>query len=262
MDYHANEPSPDPTGDVDFLWDFLRSLRKFVDGKDSKGFWKAWRGRFGADFAGLHQLLPDRMVILAGDPVFQLTPAQQRFFQDRATLEHPLLRHFLQSHDSEARRISDFISTSEWLETPLYQKVCRTGGSRHSMGAAIWLHAESGVGLSVDRDCSDFTETERRMLTLLAPHAARMALELLENAPEEEIHKALRSIGLSAREAEVARWMREGKTYREISAILNISDRTVQKHAEAVRSKLRVETRHAAARVLSQLAARPGPVRA
>jgi DNA-binding CsgD family transcriptional regulator len=52
---------------------------------------------------------------------------------------------------------------------------------------------------------------------------------------------------LSTRETEVLRWLSEGKTNKEIGAILNLSPRTVQKHLEHIYPKMGVETRTAAA---------------
>lgn len=53
--------------------------------------------------------------------------------------------------------------------------------------------------------------------------------------------------GLSARQQEVARWIREGKTNQQIAIIMGISPRTVQKHVEHIFQKLGVETRVAVA---------------
>jgi len=59
------------------------------------------------------------------------------------------------------------------------------------------------------------------------------------------------TLGLSAREAEVARWIAEGKTNLQIALILGISPRTVQKHIEHIFERLGVESRVAiAVRVL------------
>lgn len=52
--------------------------------------------------------------------------------------------------------------------------------------------------------------------------------------------------GLTRREGEVLTWVSRGKTNREISIILGISPRTVQKHLEHIFQKLGVETRTAA----------------
>jgi DNA-binding CsgD family transcriptional regulator len=52
---------------------------------------------------------------------------------------------------------------------------------------------------------------------------------------------------LTQREAEVLRWLSIGKTNRDISHILGVSARTIDKHIERIFSKLGVETRTAAA---------------
>ncbi|HKA50959.1 MAG TPA: helix-turn-helix transcriptional regulator, partial [Candidatus Dormibacteraeota bacterium] len=56
---------------------------------------------------------------------------------------------------------------------------------------------------------------------------------------------------LTRREAEVARLMAAGVTDRQIGERLGVSIRTVEKHAENVRSKLGVESRSAVAEALS-----------
>ncbi len=53
---------------------------------------------------------------------------------------------------------------------------------------------------------------------------------------------------LSQREYEVLQWVAEGKTNFEISILLNIALRTVEKHCENIYKKLGVENRIAAAR--------------
>jgi len=85
----------------------------------------------------------------------------------------------------------------------------------------------------------------------------RLSIRLIPDLPdnllvlEEESTKvdyaALQQLGLTAREAEVLHWVREGKTNKDIGMILRTSPRTVGKHLERVFSKLGVETRTAAA---------------
>ncbi len=59
----------------------------------------------------------------------------------------------------------------------------------------------------------------------------------------------VRHFGLSAREADVLLWLARGKPNKDISDILGISPRTVNKHLEQVFTKLGVENRAAAAAV-------------
>jgi DNA-binding CsgD family transcriptional regulator len=60
--------------------------------------------------------------------------------------------------------------------------------------------------------------------------------------------KALLTLGLTAREAEVLFWITEGKTNPEIAIILDASPGTVKKHAANLYAKLGVPTRTSAAR--------------
>ena len=85
----------------------------------------------------------------------------------------------------------------------------------------------------------------------------RLSIRLIPDSPddllvlEEENSKvdsaAGQQLDLTPCEAEVLHWVREGKTNKDIGAILRASPRTVGKHLERVFSKLGVETRTAAA---------------
>ena len=55
------------------------------------------------------------------------------------------------------------------------------------------------------------------------------------------------SFGLTLREAEVLVWIANGKSNRDIGAILKLSPRTINKHLERIHRKLGVENRTAAA---------------
>jgi DNA-binding CsgD family transcriptional regulator len=78
---------------------------------------------------------------------------------------------------------------------------------------------------------------------LLAPEIARAYHRA--QARSEPVMEADQR--LTAREREVLRWLREGKRNSEIGVILQLSERTVEKHVEHILAKLGVETRLAAA---------------
>lgn len=93
----------------------------------------------------------------------------------------------------------------------------------------------------------------------------RLAVRLVSDRPlflllldEQATHlqpQGLESLGLTRREAEVLAWVAEGKTAWEVSVILGLSARTVEKHLERIYAKLGVETRTAAAASALQWAA-------
>ena len=70
--------------------------------------------------------------------------------------------------------------------------------------------------------------------------------------PDQRSLKALASLKLTPREAEVLSWISEGKTNQEIGVIVGASTGTICKHVEHILSKLHVENRTTAAVVALQ----------
>lgn len=90
--------------------------------------------------------------------------------------------------------------------------------------------------------------SERLDVALLGCNGADEWLFRLSQTEEGEEERALSARhGLTPREAEVLLWISRGKPNREISEILGISPRTVNKHLEQVFEKMGVENRAAAA---------------
>jgi DNA-binding NarL/FixJ family response regulator len=84
--------------------------------------------------------------------------------------------------------------------------------------------------------------------TFMGHHASGERLFLISKASDGAVQRVLADRhGLTAREAEVLLWISRGKPNREISEILGISPRTVNKHLEQVFEKLGVENRASAA---------------
>ena len=122
------------------------------------------------------------------------------------------------------------------------------------------------------RSIEDSLAHSDRPVGTLAPFIAdapgrQLVIRPLVDAPEailllEErltaLDAALRTnLPLSKREREVLLWVSEGKTAREIAAILDVSPRTVHKHLENLYSKLGVANRVAAIREVYRLAEDP-----
>ncbi|WP_284735511.1 response regulator transcription factor [Dongia deserti] len=72
-------------------------------------------------------------------------------------------------------------------------------------------------------------------------------LRLSSNEKEEETSILRRQFSLTGREAEVLLWVARGKSNKDISNVLHISPRTVNKHLEQIFEKLGVENRASAA---------------
>lgn len=71
--------------------------------------------------------------------------------------------------------------------------------------------------------------------------------------PEKHVLRLRDQLQLTHREAEVLLWVSYGKASIDISDVLNISPRTVQKHLERIYEKLGVEMRSAAAAIATRL---------
>ena len=82
-------------------------------------------------------------------------------------------------------------------------------------------------------------------LTQSAPDEWLFRLSEIREGAEERLLAARH--GLTTREAEVLLWISRGKANREISEILGISPRTVNKHLEQVFEKMGIENRASAA---------------
>jgi DNA-binding response OmpR family regulator/DNA-binding CsgD family transcriptional regulator len=93
------------------------------------------------------------------------------------------------------------------------------------------------------------TSGERRLnLSYLGKIGPDKYLVRLSEADAPDDDQLLReSLNLTGREAEVLAWIARGKSSRNISEILGISTRTVDKHLEQIYSKLGVENRVSAA---------------
>lgn len=78
-------------------------------------------------------------------------------------------------------------------------------------------------------------------------------LRLAKEASKDAAALLRQHFALTSREAEVLLWVARGKSNKDISVVLNISPRTVNKHLEQVFQKLGVENRASAAAITIQL---------
>lgn len=108
------------------------------------------------------------------------------------------------------------------------------------------LARADGAGASVRVDRGG--EAGMLELVLIARYRRdEVLIRLNQLNPDADVRMLSASLGLTQREAEVLLWVSYGKSSGDISEVLQISPRTVQKHLEHVYEKLGVETRSAAA---------------
>lgn len=72
-------------------------------------------------------------------------------------------------------------------------------------------------------------------------------IQFRELDPQKDVLRLQHGLGITLREAEVLLWLSYGKSNSDISELLTISPRTVQKHLEHIYQKMGVETRSSAA---------------
>jgi DNA-binding CsgD family transcriptional regulator len=160
--------------------------------------------------------------------------AEDRTAFDRHFHEHPLVRFHAYQGGRVPQRISDSVPFEQFRRTALYNDYYRRIRIDHAIALPIYVRDGLLVSFVLNRTRRDFTDRERALLEVLRPHLAR-------------IYQRINSVGqLTAREAEVLRWVAAGKSDVQIGAILRISARTVQKHLQNVYEKFGVEGRTAA----------------
>ena len=104
-------------------------------------------------------------------------------------------------------------------------------------------HWQAVVSLASDRHC-ELSDRQQALIYLSSVLCQGRALELKRTM-------ALPRAELSPREKEVLTWIAHGKSSWDTSVILNVSERTVEKHLASARTKLHVSnTTHAVARAL------------
>ncbi len=160
---------------------------------------------------------------------------QDRAAFDRHFHEHPLVRYHAYQGGRSTQRICDSLPMEQFRRSALYNDYYRRIRIDHAMALPIYVRDGVLVSFVLNRTRRNFTDRERALLDVLRPHLAR-------------VYQRLNRLGgLTAREAEVLRWVAAGKSDAQIAAILRISARTVQKHLQHSYEKLGVESRTAAA---------------
>lgn len=180
--------------------------------------------------------------------------------------QNPVVNHLASECATAVVQPTDFVSQREFRHTDLYQLGMRPLGIEYQIAAGLAWPGHIG-GFAVNRpDGRNFTGREIELVRRLRPHVERAFNQALQIAdlhrkaagrpPPPELNPASFLLsGLTSREAEVLRWVAEGKRNGEIAMILGIASRTVHKHVEHLLMKLEVETRTAAAALVHGAAA-------
>jgi DNA-binding CsgD family transcriptional regulator len=202
-----------------------------------------------------------------------------RIFTDRDSLIANLIRPHISQALQNARKASGIQSQLQLLKSGLEAKalaliICDAEGRVQFITALArkylveYFGASHGLDSRLPQELLRWMRRQRAQLTgndvppvqlpLELMHgddwltvrlllSADASLLLLEEAASARSVTAPTGIPLSQRESEVLDWVAQGKTNRELAAILGISVPTAKKHLEHIFQKLGVETRTAAA---------------
>lgn len=177
----------------------------------------------------------------------------------RYALQNPIVAHYQQTRDGRAYRLSDFLTRDELHSLELYRYVYAPMGVEYQVAVALPSAPDITIGVALSRGDRDFTDRDRGVLDLARPHV----IQAWRNArigpargrlSAEAIRAHLCARGLSEREADVLQRFMAGASTAAVAAELQISTRTVHKHAERIHAKLGAGTRaEAIARAWTEL---------
>ena len=141
--------------------------------------------------------------------------------------------------------IADFYSARQWHSTGMYCDMLRPWGHEHELMLTLPASpsALSGPGRYVQLALCrgpgpDFSERDRAVLTLLAPHLDQAYLDT-----QRRRHPVPR---LTPRQKHLLRLVAAGHTNTQIARRLGISQATVRTHLENIYERLQVSSRTAA----------------
>jgi len=147
-----------------------------------------------------------------------------------------------------ARRISDVMTLRQFRRLDLHAEICRPLGIDHVMKLYLAV-GDTGASFVLDNQRRPFSERDRAVLDLLAPHFALVRKRHLcrtgtpLSPPAAEV--------LTAREREIVQLVASGMTNRQIAAALFIAPGTVRKHLDNTYARLGVRSRAQAVAVTS-----------
>jgi DNA-binding CsgD family transcriptional regulator len=141
-----------------------------------------------------------------------------------------------------ACRFSDVLSLRQFHRLDLHAEICRPLGINHVM-KVFFAVGETGTGyLVLDSQRRAFSDRDRAVLDVLAPHLA-LVRQRCHRLADPSLETLAATALLSAREGEILRLVASGMTNREIAACLFVAPGTVRKHLDNIYAKLGVRSR-------------------
>lgn len=118
---------------------------------------------------------------------------------------------------------------------------------------------KADLRLGMNSGADDYLTKPVAMEDLIAAIHARLQRQSKRTAlcPKFGDAGCLQSLGLTPKESETLMWVAQGKSNRDVAAILAVSESTVKKHLEHIFEKLGVESRGAATLLAIEALSRP-----
>jgi DNA-binding CsgD family transcriptional regulator len=220
------------------------------------------------DYVSLNDIGPDTDRVIA--VVTPDLPAEMYRIWGEYAFQNPLMQRYVETLDGRPYRFSDVVSHEEYRASDLYRNFYSLIDVEHQM--AFTLPATPGrvIAIALSRRDADFTDEDRDVIERARPYliqAWRNAIDhtalrdelaarpLGPTAANGTVVAALKARGLTERQAQVLALVARGRSNRDAGAILDISDRTVQKHLEHCYRELDLQGRSAAAEFVWSLLA-------
>lgn len=118
---------------------------------------------------------------------------------------------------------------------------------------------KADLRLGMNSGADDYLTKPVAMDDLLASIRARLTRQTkrVPLCPKFGDSCCLQALGLTPKESETLMWVAQGKSNRDVAAILNVGEATVKKHLEHIFEKLGVESRGAATLMAIEAFSRP-----
>ncbi|HTT95236.1 MAG TPA: helix-turn-helix transcriptional regulator [Solirubrobacterales bacterium] len=221
------------------------------------GVFDALRRAIPCDWISINEVPP-----VPGDDHWEIAepelPAEAHETFGRYMHQNPLLLYMLESRNGTARRLSEMISTADYHALDLYRLLYGPLGLEHQIAFTLPQEPPRMLGIALSRRgaAGDFDDADRDLLNQARPYliqSYRNAIAfqgLRASLGTEALLAALRTAGLTPREAEVMALLARGSSNADLAAELGISGRTAEKHVSNAFAKLGAKSRsEAAARI-------------
>jgi DNA-binding CsgD family transcriptional regulator len=187
-------------------------------------------------------------------------PAQALAVFVRYAEQNPLLEHHLRTRDGRAWRISDLVGRDEFRGRKVYTEFYGPLGLEFQMAFMLPAGPERVLAVILSRRHEDFADDERDLVERARPfliqcyqNSLRYTEALAKSRAAVRATRprlgALRSLGLTKRQAEVLQLLAMGGSDSDIAESLGIGHRTVHKHLQLCYRALGVDRRSRAAAI-------------